>query len=64
MFNTKKMHRIIIISKFNLKNKCKYGYKCKFRHINVHKVNEIISELEDLRRENKSLKLVRSFDTN
>jgi len=50
------IHRKIIIFKFNLKNKCKYGDKCKFRHINVHEVNEILSELEDLRRENKSLK--------
>jgi hypothetical protein len=32
-----------------LKNKCKYGNKCKFRHLNAH---EILNEIEDLRREN------------
>jgi len=48
----------IIICKFiNLNNKCKFGKKCKFQHLNSNEINDIIAKLEDLKLENKSLKL-------
>ena len=47
----------IIICKFNLKNKCHFGEKCKFRHISINEVNDILKKLEDLKIENESLKL-------
>jgi len=31
----------IIICKFNLKNKCQFGEKCKFRHISINELNDI-----------------------
>jgi len=46
----------IIICKFNLKNKCKFGEKCKFRHLKVNELNEILHEYEDLKWEVMSLK--------
>ena len=46
----------IIICKFNLKNKCKFGDKCKFLHLNVNELNNIICELEVLKLENQSLR--------
>jgi hypothetical protein len=38
----------IIICKFNLKNKCKFGEKCKFRHLNIDELNDILNRFEDL----------------
>ena len=46
----------IRIFKFNLKNKCMFGNKCKFHYLKVNEINEILNELEDLKRENKLLK--------
>jgi len=46
----------IIICRFNLKNKCKFGEKCKFRHLNIDELNDILNKFEDLKHENKSLK--------
>ncbi len=46
----------IIICKFNLKNVCHYGDKCKFRHLSVRDLNEILSKMEDLKLENNLLK--------
>ncbi len=43
-------------SKINLKNKCKFGEKCKFRHLKVNELNEILHEYEDLKWEVMSLK--------
>ena len=47
----------IIICKFNLKNKCLFGEKCKFRHISISELNDILNKMEDLKQENESLKL-------
>jgi hypothetical protein len=47
----------IIICKFNLKNKCQFGEKCKFRHISINELNDILNRMEDLKQENESLKL-------
>jgi hypothetical protein len=41
----------IIICKFNLNN------KFKFQHLTSNKINDIIAKLEDLKLDNKSLKL-------
>ena len=46
----------ITICKFNLKNKCKFGEKCKFRHLNIDELNDILNKFEDLKEENQSLK--------
>jgi len=46
----------IIICKFYLKNKCQFGEKCKFRHIGVSELNDILNKFEDLKQENTSLK--------
>jgi hypothetical protein len=46
----------IIICKFNLKIKCKFGEKCKFRHLNIDELNDILNKFEDLKQENESLK--------
>jgi hypothetical protein len=46
----------IIICKFNLKNKCYFGKKCRFHHLNLKELSEIIVLMEDLKSENKSLK--------
>ena len=35
----------IIICKFNLKYKCKLGEKCKFKHLNINELNEILNHL-------------------
>ncbi len=47
----------IIICKFNLKNKCKFGEKCKHRHLSLNELNDIIYQYEELKQENKVLKL-------
>jgi hypothetical protein len=52
----------IIICKFNLKNKCKFGEKCKFRHLNVNELNDILTKFEGLKQEYESLK--RNFREN
>ena len=52
-----KNKKIIIICKFNLKNKCKFGEKCRFRHLNVSELNDILNKFESLKNENESLKL-------
>ena len=46
----------IIICKFNLKNKCKFGEKCKFRHLNIDELNDILNRFEDLKQENEQHK--------
>ncbi len=46
----------IIICKFNLKNKCKLGEKCKFKHLNLNELNEILNKFEGLKQEYESLK--------
>jgi isochorismate synthase EntC len=46
----------IIICKFNLKNKCKLGEKCKFKHLNINELNEILNKFEGLKQEYESLK--------
>jgi len=43
---------------FNLKNKCKYGEKCKYRHLNGSELNDIVNKYESLKQENVSLKSV------
>jgi hypothetical protein len=53
MYTSKK----IIICKFNLKNKCKFGEKCKFQHIGIKELNDILAKFEDLKQENVLLKL-------
>ena len=45
----------IIICKFNLKNKCKFGEKCKIRHLNVNELNDILTKFECLKQEYESL---------
>jgi hypothetical protein len=46
----------IIICKFNLKNKCKFGEECKFKHLNLNEMNKILIEFEDLKQKYESLK--------
>jgi len=46
----------IIICKFYLKNKCKFGEKCKFRHLSVKELSNIAYKFEDLKQEILSLK--------
>jgi hypothetical protein len=46
----------IIICKFNLKNKCQFGEKCKFKHLSINALNKILNEFEDTKQENVSLK--------
>jgi hypothetical protein len=46
----------IIICKFNLKNKCQFGEKCKFQHLSIDALNEILNKFEDIKQENVSLK--------
>ncbi len=41
----------------NLKNKCQYGEKCKFRDISINELNDILNKMEDLKQENESLNL-------
>jgi hypothetical protein len=48
----------IIICKFNLNNKCKFEEKCRFQHISVNELNDIINKYQDLKQENASLKLM------
>jgi len=48
----------IIICKFNLKKKCQFGEKCKYRHISVNEINEILASFVGLKQENESLKSV------
>ena len=48
--HTKKKN--IIICKFNLNNKCHFGNKCKFRHLNFNELNDIITEMENIKLEN------------
>ena len=47
----------IIICKFNLKKKCKFGEKCRHRHLSLNELNDIIYQYEELKQENKVLKL-------
>ena len=47
MYRNKK----IIICKFNLKNKCKLGEKCKFKHFNINELNDILNKFEGLKQE-------------
>ena len=49
------MNKKIIICKFNLKNKCKFGEKCKFRHLNIDELNDILNKFEELKQEIESL---------
>jgi hypothetical protein len=51
-----KKKKINIICKFNLNNKCHFGNKCKFRHLNFNELNDILTEMENIKLENKSLK--------
>lgn len=44
------------ICKFNLFKKCKFGNKCKFRHINAEDIDKILDDLRYLKAENDSLK--------
>jgi len=44
------------ICKFNLIKKCKYGENCKFRHVNICEINQIIVELQYLKTQNDLLK--------
>jgi hypothetical protein len=46
----------IIICKFNLKIKCQFGEKCKFKHLSIKVLNEILNEFEDIKQENVLLK--------
>ena len=46
----------IIICKFNLKNKCLFGEKCKFRHLSINELNDVLKNVEDLKQENELLK--------
>ena len=46
----------IIICKFNIKNKCLFGEKCKFQHLSINALNEILNKFEDINQENVSLK--------
>jgi hypothetical protein len=46
----------IIICKFNLKNKCLFGEKCKFQHLSMNELSDFLSKLEDLKQENDILK--------
>jgi len=48
----------IIICKFNLKKKFQFGEKCKYRHISVNEINEILASFVGLKQENESLKSV------
>ena len=48
----------IIIYKFNLKKKCQFGDKCKYRHISVNELNEILASFDSLKQENQLLKSV------
>ena len=48
----------VIICKFNLKKKCQFGEKCKYRHISVNEINEILASFVGLKQENESLKSV------
>ncbi len=41
----------IIICKFNLTNKCKFGEKCKFKHLNINELNDILNKFEGLKQE-------------
>ena len=52
MYKNKK----IIICKFNLKNKCLFGEKCKFRHLNIKELNDVLKKVENFKRDNESLK--------
>ena len=54
MYKNKK----IIICKFNLKKKCQFGDKCKYRHISVNELNNILASFIGLKEENESLKSV------
>ncbi len=46
----------ITMCKFNLKNKCKLGEKCKFKHLNINELNDILNKFEGLKQEYESLK--------
>jgi len=48
----------IIICKFNLKKKCQFGDKCKYRHISINELNNILASFIGLKEENESLKSV------
>ena len=54
--HTKKKN--IIICKFNLNNKSKFEEKCRFQHISVNELNDIINKYQDLKQENAPLKLI------
>ena len=46
----------IIICKYYLKDKCKFGIKCNFLHIKKHEIEHSLEEIIKLRSENTSLK--------
>ena len=46
----------IIICKYYLKDKCKFGSKCNFLHIQKHEIEHTLEEVIKLRSENTSLK--------
>ena len=46
----------IIICKYHLKDKCKFGSKCNFLHIQKHEIEHTLEEVIKLRSENTSLK--------
>ena len=46
----------IIICKFNIKNKCLFGEKCKFQHLSINAQNENLNKFEGINQENVSLK--------
>jgi hypothetical protein len=50
--------KIIIFCKFNLNNKCKFEEKCRFQHISVNELNDIINKYQDPKQENAPLKLI------
>ena len=46
----------IIICKYDLKDKCKFGRKCNFLHIQKYEIEHTLEEVIKLRSENTSLK--------
>jgi len=51
------MHRKkIVICKYHLKDKCKFGSKCNFVHIQMKEIEQNLEEIIKLKSENASLK--------
>ncbi len=46
----------VIFCKFDLKNKCLFGEKCKFCHLSINELNDVLKKVEDLKQENELLK--------